>query len=550
MALRRTFSLILTLTLILPLIGRGQFYELKEVLSNEFFYNIVVNSNKLYLSSDVGLFEYDTNSSELILFDKKITSPVNIVLDSIPKTSISYSKRYNYLLPDAYKTEYVSSARLKETLILISRGKGFVFKETFYGHKSMGSVRTISENYIGSYSGVFFKNEKLDNPSYTDGRIREFENASFICYSGLEIIYKDIKTIDLISLENYEFKIGDSTYGFIYDVAEINHPAYLLFSSRGLLELNIDSFEINYIEQVDTPDHSSASRLNRYLGQERNGILDPNIFIYNSKGIRKYISSKKDFINVFEDKDLLAAVPDPNKLNSYYVLTKDNQIHYYTQKVDSSGVNYYKKYISKHQNEPNFLSTFENYLMVSGNRGLDVVELTSNEVLTSVIKEEFNSEASYIKNDTLLLGGIEGLYYFTKRDLNNLFAESKNDPRPLKTSFVSNTTLLIGIIGILLIVIVVLLFSKLKSKSKNKKELLKEIDLFIDQNLATVSIQFLIEHFKISNSELYKIMDDKKPGDYIRAKRMNKVKHLRSINASPKEISELTGFSLSYLKKI
>ena len=551
MALRRSFSLILTLTLILPLIGRGQFYELKEVLSNKFFYNVVVNSNKLYLSSEVGLFEYDTNSGELILFDKKITFPVNIVLDSIAKASISFNKRYNHLLPETYKSDYVSSANLKETLILISRGKGFVFKETFYGHKSMGSVRAISENFIGTYSGVFFKNEKLDNPYFTDGRIREFENASFICYNGLKIIYKDNRIIDLGSLENYEFKVGDSSYGFTYDVAEINHPNYLLFSSRGLLKFNIDTLEINYIEQVDTPNHNSATRLNRFLSQERYGTLDPNIFIHDKNRIRKYISSKNELINLLEFKtDIVAASSDPNKLNSFFVLTKDNKIQYCSLVSDNSGEYYDKKYISKHQNDPHFLSTLENYLVVSGNNGLDVVELTSNEIRTSIVKEEFNAEASYIKNDTLMLGGVAGLYYFTKRDLNNLFAISSNDEKPVEISFVSNTTLLIGIIGILLIVIVVLLFTQLKSKSKNKKVLLKEIDLFIDQNLATVSIQFLIEHFKISNSELYKIMDDKKPGDYIRIKRMNKVKHLRSIDASPEEISELTGFSLSYLKKI
>jgi hypothetical protein len=549
--LKQLYSIILTLVIFFPSIGHGQFYELKEVLSDWSFYNVVVNSNKLYLSSEVGLFEFDANSNELILLDKKITDPVNIVLDTIAKESINYSKSYNYLLPDTYKTEYVSAASLKETLILISRGKGFVFKESFYGHKTMGSVRAISENFIGTYSGVFFNNEKLDNPYFTDGRIREFDNASFICYNGLKIIYKDKRSVDLSSLDNYELKIGDSSFGFSYDVAEINHPVYLVFSSRGLLKLNIDTFEINYIEQVDTPNHSSSTRLNRFLNQEGYGNLDPNIIIYDKNRIRKYISSKNELINLLEFKvDIVAAVSHPNILNVFYVLTNDNQIHSFSLVSNNLVKPFEKKYISKHQNDPHFLSLFGNYLMVSGNKGLDVVELTSNELRNSVIKEEFNSEASYVKNDTLILGGIAGLYYFTKRDLNNLFAILSNDEKPVEISFVSNTTLLIGIIGILLIVIVVLLFSKLKSKSKNKKELLKEIDLFIDQNLATVSIQFLMEHFKISNSELYKIMDDKKPGDYIRAKRMKKVKHLRSIDASPEEISELTGFSLSYLKKI
>lgn len=548
--MKRSFSLIWTLTLILPLIGRGQFYELKEVLSDEFFYNVVVNSNKLYLSSDVGLFMFDSNSSELILKDKKITAPVNIVLDTIPKGNINYNKKYNHLLPDTYKTDYVSAASLNETLILISRGKGFVFRETFYEHKSSTSVRAISENFVGTYGGIYFKNKKLDEIYHTDGKIREFENASFICYNGLRIIYKDNRSIDLGSSENYEFKLRDSTYGFTYDVAEINHPVYLLFSSKGLLELNIDNFEIDYIEQEDPPNHSSSTRLNRYLAQERYGNLKPNIFIYDRNRIRKYISSTNDFKTVLELEGIVAAASDLNKIENFFVLDKKNQIHYYSQKVDSSGLHYHKKYISKHQNEPHYLSIYENYLMVSGNKGLDVLELTSNDLRTFVLKEELNSEASYIKNDTLLLGGIAGLYYLTKKDLNNLFAVRSNGGKRVETSFVTNTSLLLGIICLLIIVIVVLLFSKLKSKSKNNRELLREIDLFIDQNLATASIQALIDRFNLSNSELYKIMGDKKPGDYIRTERMKKVKHLRSIGASPEEISELTGFSLSYLKKI
>ena len=66
----------------------------------------------------------------------------------------------------------------------------------------------------------------------------------------------------------------------------------------------------------------------------------------------------------------------------------------------------------------------------------------------------------------------------------------------------------------------------------------------------TFAIQALKDHFEISNTTLYKIMGERKPGDYIRVKRMKKVNDLRSEGASYWEISKLTGFSLSYLKKI
>ncbi len=78
----------------------------------------------------------------------------------------------------------------------------------------------------------------------------------------------------------------------------------------------------------------------------------------------------------------------------------------------------------------------------------------------------------------------------------------------------------------------------------------EHLDLFIREHLSTVSIELLSTHYKLTVGELYKLMGSIKPGEYIRKLRLEKVKALRTEGKTLEEISAITGFSVSYLKKI
>ena len=60
-----------------------------------------------------------------------------------------------------------------------------VYKNNPYNFSPYASVRSISENCVGTYNGVFIDTLKLKKTRYTDGQIREFDSVIFICYNGL-----------------------------------------------------------------------------------------------------------------------------------------------------------------------------------------------------------------------------------------------------------------------------------------------------------------------------------------------------------------------------
>ena len=47
------------------------------------------------------------------------------------------------------------------------------------------SIRSISRQFVGGYSGVCQNGRKLNYPTFTDGFIREFGDTAFVCYGGL-----------------------------------------------------------------------------------------------------------------------------------------------------------------------------------------------------------------------------------------------------------------------------------------------------------------------------------------------------------------------------
>ena len=88
------------------------------------------------------------------------------------------------------------------------------------------------------------------------------------------------------------------------------------------------------------------------------------------------------------------------------------------------------------------------------------------------------------------------------------------------------------------------------SKSKNNDLKLKEIDRYIESNISSVSLKELTDHFDLKVHDIYEIMEGIKPGKYIRDKRMKIVNKMRKEGASIEDISQKSGFSISYLKKL
>jgi DNA invertase Pin-like site-specific DNA recombinase len=77
-----------------------------------------------------------------------------------------------------------------------------------------------------------------------------------------------------------------------------------------------------------------------------------------------------------------------------------------------------------------------------------------------------------------------------------------------------------------------------------------EIVAFIKNELSTASLKSIVYHFDTNNSMVYSLLSPDKPGDIIQQLRYEKVKELRSLGKSAKEIAQVTGLSDSYVRKI
>ena len=115
------------------------------------------------------------------------------------------------MLPDELVSKNVVTFKNKNLLFLFSKGKLIVYHLSHYQFEAIGSTRSFSDNFIGTYNGIFLKNKKLKNPIYTSGYIREYDSETFICYDGLyRINKKDSVITDFISYSSLSTAIFDT----------------------------------------------------------------------------------------------------------------------------------------------------------------------------------------------------------------------------------------------------------------------------------------------------------------------------------------------------
>jgi hypothetical protein len=179
------------------------------------------------------------------------------------------------------------------------------------------------------------------------------------------------------------------------------------------------------------------------------------------------------------------------------------------------------------------------------------VDIVSGNVHRSVINEELNNGAFFIKQDSIFIGGLSGVFKMNLSGLFDFIQNSKDDDSAKVNFGFGLIELLFTLIATLILVILYLILkTKPLNLVKNDFKMENEIKLYIDQNLPNVTIVKLLNVFNISNAELYKAMRNEKPGHYIRTKRLEKLKEAKLNSKSIEEASSLTGFSISYLKKI
>lgn len=522
----------------------GQNFELKKVLSDHYYYNCIKKNNNLYLSSNNGIYILETNKQEIELFNKNIRNAINENLTEIKYSDLTFDTTYKKLIPVSSRTSNIISETFENKLYIISKGVVFIFEPTIYDFHSNFSVRSISENYLGTYGGIFKNGIRIEDPSYTNGHIREIDNKTYICFDGLITINEiNNEFIKYQSVENYEFKIGTNTYGKIHDITKISTDLFLIFTDKGLYRWNVKTNSIELIYK------------NNFRKIEFIGKVNDKIFFFDQFNICEYDCIKNYLKQDYKFDEPVSKIIFTQKkedINSVYVLHDNNEVFFYNLNyIDNSLV--LKKLLYNNKNKRyHSLGLLNNYLFLISDVGVDLYNLTSHKIVENVIQDEMNKLAQFNKNDTLLLGGVLGTYLITKSYLNNYIDFHTNSSLIEKKNSLNYLSIII-IITIVMIAIVIFFVQKRKKRNQvviNKsEEIEKNIKEYIENNIAIVSIQNILDKFNISNTELYKIMKEK-PGTYIRNVRLQKLNTLLSQNIPIEEISELTGFSISYLKKI
>ena len=532
-------------------------FQIHSIHNEIIYYNLVKYENSLYVSSNFGIYQINHNNS-LLIYDENTKGVINSNL-----TKSSFLKKIKFInppviLPPSFNKTVTDFAIKQNHLYVISKGVLFIYKNTAFDFYPYNSVRSISENCVGTYSGVYINGTKLIKTQYTDGQIKEFDSLIFICFNGLTAFENNKEKI-LYWNDNSQ-TIGHfdkSIYGKINDIYSIGDDNYLLISSKGIYLFNylLNSFDLIY-------SNSKEIIPIRNLIEDRIKNNGEFHFIDDNKYLSLNISNFKT--SIIQDNlkyvtlDILECSFDGSFI---YSITNDNLLLKYI-KTDG-GIKLMKTF----ELETSYHSIIDNddLIFIMGNNGLSVFEKSAERLHNNFIIDEFNSNAIFKSKRDLSLGSIHGIYKF--ENVNSVRVRVKYDPVTAitgqiygleKKSYFENIEenqsskrylFFTVLILFLFTIIIILIIKNSKVKNLSNEQIVIEIKKYVENNLRTVSMESLQEEFKLDYYALNNLHVEFSPAKYIKLKRNIKAKELFLEKKDISKISNLTGYSESYLKK-
>ena len=534
-------------------------YSLKELNATKYFFNAVYFGDSVYLGTEQGVFILE--EGKLIPYDTTIIGPIATKKGVLTEGVVKISDNFKNLLPKNYINIPINELLIEDTLLIVAKGKLFVFEKNAFQIKNVGSVRAISKNYVGTYNGVYRKKDSLRVLEYTNSYIREFEKATFFCWDGLYVQMDSItKRFNNPLYSGVE--IGNKLIGKANDIVEIQHPNYILSTDQGLFTVDVE----NEIATLLSNEFPEAIFVNYLELSSKNSSRNFDFLLFSQNKSIYSIDKKTNTIDkVYSFNENIKSFLFGSS-SEYYILF-ENSLVKFNPSLPLDRKSRSKNEISGKEEQiilmdnlrlVNDVGSYENFIFVTSDLGLHLYDRNSEISGTNIISDELNKKAFYVTKDNLYLGGVNGLYSFDYSSLVNLFLRKVNQKQPEKNTVVDFARRyqwqLIGGFVFLLLISNLVLFSKFKTAQKIKirasRDIKQEIEIYIEENLSNVNIEKLKSEFSLSNNQLYSHMGSVNPGEVIRAKRVSLVKKLRKRNTSEEEIAKATGFSISYLKKI
>jgi hypothetical protein len=501
-------------------------YQLVYVDQEKIYYTIIPKDGELYFGTNKGI--YVTNEGlQPVAYNLNVEGPINMDL-AAERIKIQFKSAPESLPLGEYKDSITSIQSFQNYIYVVSRGILFVFKNKPYAFMPFESVRSISANYIGSYGGIYFKNEILNYPLYTNGQIKEYDDITFICYDGLFAIQGDQKKIV------YDAPVGNRKYGALKNIFRLENDSYIIVSDTGLYRYNHSDnrFQLIY-ESGDSA--VIPLRLSFRDGYE----FKPGFWFGQKNNLYRIDLSNDEVSNMYSfDAEIIDFVRAKDLV---YIITNDGRMTtLYSDNHQTFVVNTLSLL-----SRPHTIEFVDSYLFLSGDDGLSIYDIVGDQLHYLVISDEFNRGAVYKKDNSISIGSIHGVYQFENIDLlvDTISGESYvlNEAAQDDRLFIV-LVILLGCIG--------LIFAfKQKNKSYNNQEMVVAIKKYIDSNLQKVDVVSIAEKFKIDNNLLYHLDPDFRPGEYIKQKRKEKAIELFSKGTPIEKVAKATGYSVSYLKR-
>jgi hypothetical protein len=507
-------------------------YEIYEINNDRVYYNLIVNDN-IYVSSNEGLFLIAPDFKTLSLFDNSLLSSVN------SDFSLKKSSKISFILsplelPFGYDKTVTDFAYFGNFLCVISKGDLLIFKKNLYEFVPFGSVRSLSKNSIGSYGRVLINGKELEKINYTDGQIKEFDSITFICYNGL-LSVKNRK--ESILYDNNNSKKANAVYGNIIDIFSLTKTEFIVISSKGIYKYDLSLNEFNLI-------YSNKSEIIPIRNKIEARIKFSNEFHFIDENQYMVLDTNSLLVSNYLDfsMDIIAILEDSNDGSFFYAL--DDKSNLFTFSATINGLQL--------QNTKNLdiqfhtISDYGDFLFLTGNSGLGIFNKSIKKFYKNVIIDEFNKNAVFKSKDEIKFGSVHGFYTFY--DVNKFIKSSLLIDYKVDTKSNISIYFFVGLLIFATALILVYEYNK-KPKNLSNEERIIELKMYILKNLNNVTLKTLSDNFDMDYHALNNLQKEFIPAQFIKRLRQKKAKELFLKNKSFVEISKITGYSVTYLKK-
>ncbi|MFL2626238.1 MAG: hypothetical protein ACJ0PS_03605 [Flavobacteriaceae bacterium] len=437
-------------------------------------------------------------------------------------------------LPFGYDKTVTDFAYFGNFLCVISKGDLLIFKKNLYEFVPFGSVRSFSKNSIGSYGRVLINGKELEKINYTDGQIKEFDSITFICYNGL-LSVKNRK--ESILYDNNNSKNANAVYGDIIDIFSLTKTEFIVISNKGIYKYDLSLNEFNLI-------YSNKSEIIPIRNKIESRIKFSNEFHFIDENQYMVLDTNSLLVSNYLDfsMDIIAILEDSNDGSFFYALDDKSNLFTFSATINGLQIQNTKNLdIQFHT-----ISDYGDFLFLTGNSGLGIFNKSIKKFYKNVIIDEFNKNAVFKSKDEIKFGSVHGFYKFY--DVNKFIKSSLLIDYKVDTK--SNISIYF-FVGLLIFATALILVNGYNKKPKNlsNEERIIELKMYILKNLNNVTLKTLSDNFDMDYHALNNLQKEFIPAQFIKRLRQKKAKELFLKNKSFVEISKITGYSVTYLKK-